>query len=388
MNAQVTQSRRIVVCLDGTNNEPGEGRTNVQRIYGMIARIPGEQLTYYQPGVGTLEPFGVRSRLWRRILMTTDAASGWMIKRHVCSAYEYLCEEYRDGDEIYLFGFSRGAQAARILAGMLTAVGLLHPGMREMVPFAWKTYTGWSPFMGAATERDSPEARMRKRGKRDYYRRVDRFKESFSRPVGIRFMGLWDTVSSLGLPWNPQLYNFSVSNSGVAMVRQALSLDERRVNFQPSLFVQNAPHQDVDQVWFPGVHSDVGGGYSGRAADTAKISLAWMLRELAKTGIRFDQRNIDRSKLPDLANPNIVGKAAARSDKDELRKFGWKLMEILPVPHWQFEAGGWRYRLRPHAFAPRRLPPGARIHASVYLRRERVPGYAPSNIPSDAVRVD
>lgn len=375
------KARRLVICLDGTNNEPGKARTNVQRLYRVIARLPDKQLTYYQPGVGTLEPIGALTTFWRRILMLADSAGGWMMKRHVCSAYEYLCENYRHGDEIYLFGFSRGAQAARVLAGMLTTVGLLHPGMREMVPFAWKAYTSWAPFSAVGQIAKLLGHRQKKQKKRSYFVRANGFKGTFSRPVRIRFLGLWDTVSSVGAPWNPKIYNFSDSNHGVDMVRHALSLDEHRVSFEPKPWFKATERQDVKQVWFPGVHADIGGGYAGRATETAKISLAWMIAELKTTSISFDQKGLERAKLPDLSNAKMVGKAASRSRHDELQKLRWKIPEILPLPRWLRQDGVWKLALKPHLGARRKLPDDACIHSSVGCRMEHDRNYRPGNLP-------
>lgn len=377
-NAATIVHRRIVICLDGTSNEPGPTRTNVQRIYSVVKRVPGCQYTYYQPGVGTLEPIGAVTKFWRWILMLLDSANGWMMKRHACSAYEYLCDTYRPGDEIYLFGFSRGAQSARILAGMITTVGILHPGMREMVSFAWKSYTSWAPFSPLSWIGEVFGKKRSGRLKREYFTRARNFKGSFGQAARIRFMGLWDTVSSVGPPWNPVIYNYSDSNDGIDIVRHAVSLDEHRVNFEPRLWRQRAGNQDALEVWFPGVHADVGGGYGGRARETSKISLAWMLRELVSTtDIQLDTLALARLKLPDLDNQKAVGKAAVRSVHDELRKLGWRLLELVPFPRWSPEGRRWRLHLAPHLGRGRTIPAGAHIHESVFLKSKLRPGYRP-----------
>jgi uncharacterized protein (DUF2235 family) len=380
--------RRIVVCLDGTNNEPGKARTNVQRIYSMIARIPDRQITYYQPGVGTIEPIGVASRLWVWVLKAADSVSGWMVPRHVCSAYAFLCETYRPGDEIYLFGFSRGAQSARVLAGMLATVGLLHPGMREMIPFAWKAYTKWAPFTAAGAIGRFFWGARDGRKKRDYHRRAGDFMESFGRPVRIRFMGVWDTVAAIGMPWSPQIFHRSDSNADIDIVRHALAIDERRMTFEPTLLVPHAD-QDFEEWWFPGVHSEVGGGYGGDAAgDMAKISLGWMIDEAKATGLIFDETAVAKSKLPNRANHKALGKAASGSHRDELRKLHWKCIEFLPIPRWWRNDNGWRLRIWPHGFGRRQVPLGANVHISAYLRQERDAAYRMPNVPAEVVKVE
>ena len=373
---------RHVLCLDGTNNYPAGGYTNVQRLFRTLQRNEA-QLTYYQPGVGTLQPDSVTSSIAKRALMVVDAMSAIYLERHVCAAYRYLMRNWREGDEIFLFGFSRGAFAVRVLAGMLARVGLLHDGFDEMVAFAWKAYLApWDSSDG-----DEPGNRFR----RHYCRFVP----------GIRFIGLFDSVSAVGLPWLPRRFAYTFDNPRVATVRQALALDERRV-----MFVQNRwsdrPRErdgattDVEQVWFAGNHSDVGGGYGQSEAGLSLIPLAWMMREAQAAGVQFKPK-VSKAIFPLEPRPGEshlqaltrVYAGAQQHDELELRRWWWAL-EYLPVPrmrrrddeHWQrtwlLNRGAAR---SPHHDVP------MRVHRSVELRAAGI--YRPQvQIQADAVYVD
>jgi uncharacterized protein (DUF2235 family) len=352
---------RHVLCLDGTNNYPNAGFTNIQRLFRMLQR-GAEQCTYYQPGVGTLEPGSVGSGLAKRALMLADAMSALYIERHVCAAYRYLMVHWQQGDELYLFGFSRGAFVARVLAGMLTRVGLLHPGFDEMVAFAWKAYL--APW----TQREDSGARFR----RHYARYLPE----------IRFIGLFDSVSAVGLPWLPQRFAYTFDNPRVRTVRQAFALDERRV-----MFVQNrwadqprAGKTDVEQYWFAGNHSDVGGGYVQAEAGLSLISLAWMKGEAEKLGLRF------RPKVSE----QVFGLAAGSQDEllrllseahavsapvhDELhRRRWWWIAEMLPVPRMRrLDEDQWVRTWQINRGKPRRLhrDDPIRVHSSVQRRMQ------------------
>lgn len=378
--------RNIVVCLDGTNNSPADAHTHVQRLYRLIEKSSA-QLTYYQPGVGTLEPIGVLGPLRRRVLMGLDSGSGWMLQRHVSAAYEFLSDVYREGDRLYLFGFSRGAYSVRVLAGMLATVGLLHPGMREMVAFAWQAYDSLPAFPSRA---DAASPR-RQQALRDYFRRTRGFRKSYSRRVPVHFLGLWDTVSSVGLPWLPRVYSHTASNPIVATVRHAVALDEHRGNFVQNLWTPTpSPRQDVREVWFAGGHGDVGGGYptGGRDVELARIPLAWMLREAEAAGLLTDAKAYAEAGLPDLSDDEAMQRFASAPRHDEIHHWLWQLSERLPIPRWSQGADGrWERHWRPHRARARTLRPGALVHESVYQRLRLFSAYRPSNLRDDVVPV-
>jgi len=366
---------RHVLCLDGTNNFPNGGYTNIQRLFRMLKRDQ-EQLTYYQPGVGTLEPGSVTSGLAKRTLMLIDSMSAIFIERHVCAAYRYLMSHWQEGDELCLFGFSRGAFAARVLAGMLARVGLLHRDFDEMVAFAWKAYL--APWVDGAEDSGA------------------RFRRHYGRYIPeIRFIGLFDSVSAVGLPWLPRRFAYTFDNPRVRTVRQALALDERRVMFVQNRWTDKPRNgTDVAQVWFAGNHSDIGGGYGESEAGLSLITLAWMKREADAAGIQFKPM-VSKEPFGDIDNgPELIGalseahKAAPLHDELLLRRWWW-IVEGIPVPRLRRDSvGKWRREWHINLGRPRTLPTDipARVHLSV--KRRMHDGYQPRATLRDPDFVD
>jgi uncharacterized protein (DUF2235 family) len=375
--AEIDMAKRIVVCLDGTNNRFGDSETNVLRIFRMSTRDPAHQIAYYQPGVGTIAPEQVLGHVRQLFLRALDSATAWMLQRHVSSAYRFLMRHWEPGDEIFVFGFSRGAFAARVLCGMLFKVGLLHAGMEEMLPFAWREYRRERDFKRAAT-----------------------FRRIFSRRVRVKFLGVWDTVSAVGTPWRPRRFDYTARNRDIDVVRHAIALDERRVMFaQNQWTAKPTPGQDVRELWFPGVHSDVGGGYAPGDDALSLISLAWMLGEAQAAGLHVDPAIATGIFLPrgDAAQPFSASDALARmtathhgAARHESLRGAWSALEWLPVPRWVVgDDGAYTHRLwRWHRGNARALRAGALIHESVDLRRRHVSSdYAASNLRDDSVIV-
>jgi len=367
-------TKRIVVCLDGTNNQPREAETNVQRLFRLAVYAPGTQITYYQPGVGTLAPAGGYLRARRKILQLLDAASAWMIQRHVASAYRFLMDTYEPGDQVFVFGFSRGAYTARVLCGMLATVGLVRPGMVEMIPFAWDTYRGIQPGRKDADLRAQ-------------FRRAAQFKKRFARRVEPAFLGVWDTVSSVGTPWRPRVFPRTAANPDLRVVRHAVALDERRAMFVQNLWRGNAKHkQDSKEVWFAGVHGDVGGGYPDAEAGLALVTLAWMVREAKAFGMTFDQQ-VEQQVLP-VSDPSALARQLPANPLHDSMTVAWQLLERLPMPRWEQDSDGvWRRRWRAHAGRSRRVSPQALVHQSVLERCSAAVGYAPPNLPAKPIDV-
>ena len=255
--------RNLVVCCDGTWNTPeqrDEGvpvPTNVVRLYNAVAERDAageEQLRYYHPGVGS------EGNWWERL---AGGSAGVGLTRNVLSAYRWLGTTYRDdggGDRLFLYGFSRGAYTVRSLAGMIGQCGLLDlTGLDERE--VWKR-----------VERAFKEGYRKRRAAADWAGDWHFHGGGPGTTFPIHFIGVWDTVGALGIPDDltllnllddPKKYAFHATDlgDGVVHARHALALDEMRGSFSPTLWTDVAPSRDVKQVWFPGVHADVGGSY-------------------------------------------------------------------------------------------------------------------------------
>ncbi|THH11156.1 hypothetical protein EW145_g852 [Phellinidium pouzarii] len=207
--------RMLVLCFDGTANEYGGENTNVVKFFAMLRKdCDDEQLCYYQTGIGTYENPGMFTPLTMWIAKVADEAFAWYLSAHVMGGYKFLMKNYQPGDNISIFGFSRGAYTARALAGMLTKIGLLPKDNDEQVTFAYKMYT-----------RTDKQGLIEAAG----------FKQTFCRPVQVRFIGVWETVASTGIIMSRDL-PFTTNNTLVKTFRHALSLDEHRSKFVPTFW--------------------------------------------------------------------------------------------------------------------------------------------------------
>ncbi|TNC29047.1 DUF2235 domain-containing protein [Amycolatopsis alkalitolerans] len=262
-------SKRIVICCDGTwNTLKQPNTTNVVKMAEAVAK-QDDQLVFYHPGVGT--------RPFERIL---GGAFGFGLSRDVRSAYRFVVEHYEPGDELFFFGFSRGAYTARSTVGFIRNCGVLRREEVARVNEAYRLYRDRRP--GTHPARDQ-SARFRKA-------------HAWEDVTPIRFIGVWDTVGSLGIP----LSGFRLVNlvnrrwrfhdtrltKTVSSAFQALAIDERRGPFRPAIWApDHAPEQEREQVWFAGVHSDVGGGYADPTL--ARITLLWMAERAQRCGLAF-----------------------------------------------------------------------------------------------------
>ena len=303
-------AKKIFVFLDGTGNEfiagsdPEKANSNVVKLYTTL-KVAGDQVAYYHPGVGTMGDPAIRwaiPRFWSKV---KGLAFGAGFKDNVLDAYRYLMDVYNDGDQIYIFGFSRGSYTARALASLLHGYGLLCRGNEGHMLYAWRMMIeqlkeNRKELKKAKHERKNKEAHTIKRN--------DAFAQTFSRIVTIRFMGLWDTVSSVGWIYTPIRLLDGAQNPIIQVGRHAVSIDERRAFFRDNLWgkpvaidhpewpetlrVQGI-HQDIAQLWFPGVHSDVGGSYPQTEAAPANEALRWMIDELQQQDAQLCQDRID-----------------------------------------------------------------------------------------------
>ncbi|MFI1734236.1 DUF2235 domain-containing protein [Streptomyces acidicola] len=270
-------AKRLIVCCDGTWNLADQpSKTNVTKVALSVrprSAAGVEQRVYYHSGVGT--------RRWERL---RGGAFGLGLSRNVIAAYRFLVHNYEPGDELYLFGFSRGAFTARSLAGLVRNSGILRRENADRVKEAWALYRN-------RVERPSGAASTL-------------FRRAFAYEPEIHFIGVWDTVGALGIPvpgprWLKPVVNLvnrrwafhdTELSSHVKGAFHALAIDEQRTAFRPTLWSRQPGTTDSEhelrQVWFAGVHSDVGGGYP--EASLSDIALLWMLHHARRYGLEFN----------------------------------------------------------------------------------------------------
>jgi uncharacterized protein (DUF2235 family) len=266
-------SKNIVLCLDGTGNQvKADQNTNVVRLYEMLDLSEAErQVAFYDPGVGTFSSAGAWTPLSRWLTRMLGLAFGYGIKTNLAEAYTFLIHNYEPGDKIFVFGFSRGAFTARGLTGMSYRAGLLRRGAENLVPYLVSYFTRgdrWST---------------------DDWGRIDRYAHAFSvRTEGklslpVHFLGFWDSVKALGyLRWNPK-WPYTRKLLNARHIRHAVSIDERRRPYAEYL-VEDSEKVDLDEVWFAGVHSDVGGAFADDDR-LSRISLKWMADRAFELGL-------------------------------------------------------------------------------------------------------
>ncbi|UNK48744.1 DUF2235 domain-containing protein [Lysobacter sp. S4-A87] len=356
-------SRNLVVCLDGTGNAYGSANTNVVKIYAMLDHDPRVQVAYYDPGVGTFSAQGAWTRASKWITRVMGLAFGYGLATTLAEAYGFLQRNYRPGDRVYIFGFSRGAYAARALAGMLHKVGLLRPELHDLVPYAVDIFK-----------------------KENRSSVVHGFRDTFSQACPVHFLGLWDTVSSVGWVWNPKVLPYTRDNPSVAIVRHAVAIDERRAFFRTNLWNDSATNQDVRQTWFAGVHSDIGGSYPEPEAGLAQLALRWMVCHARSAGLQLEPLAQLRW-LPQTTQPGEPVAPDPLAPMHRSLRGAWWLAEI--VPKWfRDPRQGFRRRLRFNLARRRFIPDGPWVHPGV-LERQASPElhYRATNLPAN-IRVD
>ena len=334
--------KKIAIFCDGTWNTPDERiegklcQTNVVKMANALSATSDDgiaQLLYYDAGIGT--EGSVVSRVY-------DGTTGTGISENILQAYRFIIKNYEWDDELFFFGFSRGAFTVRSLAGLIRNSGILKQANQDQIPRAYLLYRSRKP------EHQPREIEA------TLFRKTFAVEET----TKIKFIGVWDTVGALG---NPLFLNGIVSkrngfhdtdlSTRVGFAYQALAIDEKRKNFEATLWHQQKDSGDqvLEQVWFPGVHSDVGGGYLEYGL--SDIALAWMLEKAQNCQLKFD---------PIPLNPNAMA-----------------------MKH---ESYSGFYRLRPPYFRPiDKVIPGRGIaneslHSSVIERYKNDPTYRPGNL--------
>lgn len=294
--------RQLIVCCDGTNNNL-TGRlndTNVTKLCELLDPDGQQQRLFYDPGVGNPGQLPGTTRLdsiKREVQRLTGLAFGQGIFENIAEGYTFLMQHYQDGDQIYLYGFSRGAFTARSIAGLVAQFGLLRPENQALLPTLLHTYF--------ADRRESQRYR-------DVTAQVSAlFCSPDRREVPVWFVGVWDTVASVGFPMLSQqtiTARPSIAGKRYHHVRQALALDEHRRAFEPRPYIIEPGHdyaahgQSIAQAWFSGSHGDVGGGYPHAEAGLCDDALRWMLQESIACGLRIDPALLNpRGELDDRA---------------------------------------------------------------------------------------
>ena len=263
--------KRLIMCCDGTWNTAQQPcPTNVEKVCKAIAPADPDgirQLVFYHDGVGV--------KRWERL---RGGAFGFGLSRNVQDTYAFLVDNYEPGDELFFMGFSRGAYTARSTAGFVRNAGILRPEHKDQLKRAYAMYR----------DRQGPDAPEAVAFRKQY---------SYADTTPIRFIGVWDTVGALGVPdlgvpglgWLNRRWEFhdTTLSSRVQSAFQALAVDEARRPFTPTLWQPQATAngQQLEQVWFAGVHCDVGGGY--KEGELADISYYWMVRRAAACGLAF-----------------------------------------------------------------------------------------------------
>jgi uncharacterized protein (DUF2235 family) len=308
--------KNIVVCCDGTANEFAKNRTNVIKLYSTLVHDTDAQVAYYHPGIGTMEPFGALSPLTRTFTRLLGMAVGYGLENDIRDAYVFLIRTYEPGDRIYLFGFSRGAFTVRAVASLISMYGMIRKDNETLVPYAIRMLTG---IQRAGTNRAAAH---------EYFALADEFKRTMScGSPDIHFVGIWDTVSSVGWIDNPLHLPFEANNPDIEVGRHAVAIDERRAFFRSHLWQlpkdPGAPRGPVDlqQVWFPGVHCDVGGGYPEETSGLSKCALDWMLQEAKAHGLIVDPVK-EAEVLGLTGSGRYVPAAPEATSLGQLAKFG------------------------------------------------------------------
>jgi uncharacterized protein (DUF2235 family) len=329
--------RTIVLLSDGTGNSSSSPfKTNVWRLYQALDLTdPDVQIAAYDDGVGTssFKPLAI-----------LGGAFGWGLKRNVMDLYAFLCRHYQPGDRIYAFGFSRGAFTARVLCGLITRIGVIKHNTNDAwredkldlaVKDAYYAYRGYFNQTGGLVSLLRKLRDTLINFKRRLFGEQQPKDVAFHNDVPIEFIGVWDTVAAYGMPFDEltraiddYIWPLSMPNrflsAHVKRACHALAIDDEREAFHPLLWTEelnpkngidddtfNSTHVDeerISQVWFSGVHSDVGGGYPDDAM--AHVTLDWMLareaawRDKTGVGLRLQSGAVDR--IAEAASPTAL----------------------------------------------------------------------------------
>ncbi|KAL5585476.1 hypothetical protein FOVSG1_014865 [Fusarium oxysporum f. sp. vasinfectum] len=492
-NTESTEPKKLILCFDGTGNtfSGSNADTNVVKILRKLDRNNKNQFHYYQTGIGTYDinetsvNKGIFGEFGSNISKTIDQGFGTTFDAHVIAGYRFLMRYYETNAKIYVFGFSRGAYTAKFLARMVNKVGLLCKGNEEMVPFAYRLYQRYlqgeikdsehaqCTSKHSSSETDAPancdttqllgtKPEDVSEETQDASNEIEAFSQTFCRKetnrageeenIKVFFLGIWDCVASVAVLERKAKMPVPVTGTATH-VRHAVAIDERRVKFKPALLAQDiraAVHshdddEDIKEVWFPGNHGDVGGGWpaqpdeqedeaekpsfwgriknawltrkAGKASQNlnkdrfqmSDIPLEWMIREVKKCGEMdkslqagvhwchslkpFERSMADPAKRREATHGFMHDCLAFGYGTAFFKVLMWKFMEWLPfLTRWELDDTtdanvkllGWK----PVTFPPNRgsyrdIPRGAVLHQSLLDRLQEFSSYTPGNNHGD-----
>ena len=325
-------ARKLIVLFDGTWNNK-KSRTNVIRMREAIVSSGADdpsQPCFYDPGVGT--------HWYDKI---TGAAFGRGLSENIQQGYRWLAQKHRANDEIYVFGFSRGAYTARSLVGLIRKCGILNSADEASVARAYDLYRD----KGVAPDDERAVA----------------FRASESREVRVKFIGVWDTVGALGIPashvpFGRDRYRWHDTDLSkiVDYAYHAIATDENREDYAVAVWTKIKPQNiAVEQKWFVGAHANVGGGYDKDPADALpNLPLRWMQDKAEATGLKL--RSKEEPGAPDcLAEIN-----------DSFKEFMFGTYGVLKKRFWRPFGGGCNES----------------VHESVWQRWKAKPEYRPGSL--------
>ena len=318
-----------------------------------------------------MEPAGALTSFSRKVTKLMGMAFGYGLANDIRDAYVFLMKNYEPGDSLFLFGFSRGAYTVRAVCSLLRLYGLIRKDNESLVAYATRLLMGIERSDG---DRDAVA---------QYFKLADGFRSTLAATCKPWFVGVWDTVSSVGWIENPLKLPYIANNPDIQIGRHAVSIDERRAFFRTNLWrhpvdvtTDNGP-KDLKQVWFVGDHSDVGGGYAESESGLSKITLEWMICEAVAAGLLVDQNKVNqvlgRTGAGNVT-PNPNGQA-----HDCLRGW-WQVAELVPKKHYDWSTGKTKRRM--NFWRRRTIPPKSLIHESAFEREN----YR-TKLPEDAIHV-
>ena len=353
--------KNIVICCDGTGNEFGNRNSNVVKLFRVLDLTdPKLQVAYYDPGIGTMGANNALTKTSKWFTKVLGLAFGYGLLDNVGDAYRFLMQNWDKDDHLYLFGFSRGAYTVRVLASMLYMFGLLPRNNQQLIPYILRSLK-----------------RMDDEGEKLAFQ----FRDTFSLECKPYFVGVWDTVSSVGWITDPLTVRYSKNNPDIRIGRHAISIDERRCFFRQNLWGAPATDQDYKQVWFAGVHSDIGGGYLEQQSGLAKVTLRWMIAEAVAAGLLVDPALVN--DVLGVTPGSGYASVNAKGMMHDSMCGAWKILEYLPRRHWnpRLQPPGYEWIL--YRKRPRSIEPGSVLHQAVLDRMgDPAMQYNPANLPS------